>query len=386
MKFAGFFAASPPNRPGPADPAPDSAPGPGTPIRPPRRGVAVSAPDELGREIAALRERISTLSTRISALGAASLRISASLDLETVLNEVVESARALPEGRSGQPPDCGNPGAGMGSGAAGGWKARSLRWRRPGNSSPRIRHRRSSRTSGSALERVRDAPETTHRDRERLLACLVEEVALQVVEEDRTEVVIHWRGARTDAFSVKREKRRSVRQCDDIDAVESVRRLARFHSRITALFSVCWMLIWKAGNFDWRRSGPMGDSTAPTCPLRRRAIRAAGWLCIPLQTTETSSFVPSRTSYSSGYRTTTTDANQSRAHPCTEQNLALATPQAVPSERTDSRYLGINMRTRKRTSNTVITARDQIRITHFSSYGWWSNVGRGHKVPHMVND
>ena len=39
-------------------------------------------------EIAALRERISALST-------ASLRISASLDLETVLNEVVESARTL---------------------------------------------------------------------------------------------------------------------------------------------------------------------------------------------------------------------------------------------------------------------------------------------------
>ena len=39
-------------------------------------------------EIAALR-------ARISALRAASLRISASLDLETVLNEVVESARAL---------------------------------------------------------------------------------------------------------------------------------------------------------------------------------------------------------------------------------------------------------------------------------------------------
>ena len=50
--------------------------------------MAVSAPDELRREIAALRERI-------SALSAASLRISASLDLETVLNEVAESARSL---------------------------------------------------------------------------------------------------------------------------------------------------------------------------------------------------------------------------------------------------------------------------------------------------
>ena len=31
--------------------------------------------------------------------------------------------------------------------------------------------------------------------------------------------------------------------------------------------------------------------------------------------------MPSRTSYSSGYRPTTTDSNQSRAHPCTEQNF-----------------------------------------------------------------
>ena len=61
---------------------------------PPRRGAAVSAPDELRREIAALRERI-------SALSAASLRISASLDLETVLREVVESARALTGARFG---------------------------------------------------------------------------------------------------------------------------------------------------------------------------------------------------------------------------------------------------------------------------------------------
>ena len=50
-----------------------------------------------------------------------------------------------------------------------------------------------------------------------------------MVEEDRTEVVIYWRGGRMDAFSVKRQKRRSVRQCDDIDTVELVRRLARFY-------------------------------------------------------------------------------------------------------------------------------------------------------------
>ena len=50
--------------------------------------------DELRRENEALRERISTLSAAI-------LRISASLDLDTVLREVVESARALTGARYG---------------------------------------------------------------------------------------------------------------------------------------------------------------------------------------------------------------------------------------------------------------------------------------------
>ena len=50
--------------------------------------------DQTAAENAALRARISALST-------ASLRISASLDLETVLNEVVESARALTGARYG---------------------------------------------------------------------------------------------------------------------------------------------------------------------------------------------------------------------------------------------------------------------------------------------
>ena len=44
---------------------------------------------------------IEVLRARIAALSAASLRISASLDLETVLNEVVESARALTGARYG---------------------------------------------------------------------------------------------------------------------------------------------------------------------------------------------------------------------------------------------------------------------------------------------
>ena len=51
-------------------------------------------PDELRQEIAALRERISKFNAAI-------LRISASLDLDTVLNEVVDSARALTGARYG---------------------------------------------------------------------------------------------------------------------------------------------------------------------------------------------------------------------------------------------------------------------------------------------
>ena len=54
----------------------------------------MNGPDELRRENAVLRERI-------SALNAAILRISASLDLDTVLREVVDSARALTGARYG---------------------------------------------------------------------------------------------------------------------------------------------------------------------------------------------------------------------------------------------------------------------------------------------
>ena len=46
----------------------------------------MNGPDELRRENAALRERMSTLNAAI-------LRITASLDLDTVLHEVVDSAR-----------------------------------------------------------------------------------------------------------------------------------------------------------------------------------------------------------------------------------------------------------------------------------------------------
>ena len=54
----------------------------------------MNGPDELRRENAALRERISRLNAAI-------LRINASLDLDTVLHEVVDSARALTDARYG---------------------------------------------------------------------------------------------------------------------------------------------------------------------------------------------------------------------------------------------------------------------------------------------
>ena len=59
-----------------------------------RRGTVKESSDELQRRIEALEERVSRLS-------AAVLRISASLDLDTVLHEVVDSARALTDARYG---------------------------------------------------------------------------------------------------------------------------------------------------------------------------------------------------------------------------------------------------------------------------------------------
>ena len=60
----------------------------------PARGGPLKSPDELRRENEALGERISRLSAAI-------LRISASLDVNTVLQEVVDSARALTGARYG---------------------------------------------------------------------------------------------------------------------------------------------------------------------------------------------------------------------------------------------------------------------------------------------
>ena len=65
--------------------------------------VELNSPDQLRRENAMLRERIAKLST-------ASLRITSSLDLDTVLSEVVESARALTGARYGGIVTGGDPG------------------------------------------------------------------------------------------------------------------------------------------------------------------------------------------------------------------------------------------------------------------------------------
>ena len=54
----------------------------------PGRNTHVSKAGDRGQEVEALRERISTLTAAI-------LRISASLDLDTVLREIAEAARAL---------------------------------------------------------------------------------------------------------------------------------------------------------------------------------------------------------------------------------------------------------------------------------------------------
>ena len=60
--------------------------------------------DDLKREILALRARISTLN-------AAKLRINTRLDLDTVLDEVIESARALTSARWGVIATVGEAGA-----------------------------------------------------------------------------------------------------------------------------------------------------------------------------------------------------------------------------------------------------------------------------------
>ena len=64
-------------------------------VKVPRKyGEDVNPPNKQGRDIDALRNRLSHLSE-------ASLRINESLDLDTVLQEVVDSARALTDSHYG---------------------------------------------------------------------------------------------------------------------------------------------------------------------------------------------------------------------------------------------------------------------------------------------
>ncbi len=53
------------------------------------------------KRAARTQQRIAALEQRLSGLSAAVLRVSASLDLDTVLREVVEGARALTRARYG---------------------------------------------------------------------------------------------------------------------------------------------------------------------------------------------------------------------------------------------------------------------------------------------
>ena len=61
----------------------------------------MTSPDELKQENEALGDRIARLEDRNAQLSAAILRISASLDVDTVLHEIVDSARALTGARYG---------------------------------------------------------------------------------------------------------------------------------------------------------------------------------------------------------------------------------------------------------------------------------------------
>ena len=82
---------------------------------------------------------------------------------------------------------------------------------------------------GTELHHVWQAPETTARDRKRRLAGLIEEVTMQVVEDGKTEVIIHWRGGQTDAFAIKRNRRKRDWVRDDVETVDLIRRLARLY-------------------------------------------------------------------------------------------------------------------------------------------------------------
>lgn len=78
---------------------------------------------------------------------------------------------------------------------------------------------------GLELREVWDAPTTTHRDRKRLLRCLIEEVQLRT-EEDHYAVRVVWKGGATTEREVTRGAAGWARRTPQ-DTVELVRQLAR---------------------------------------------------------------------------------------------------------------------------------------------------------------
>ena len=81
---------------------------------------------------------------------------------------------------------------------------------------------------GERLERLWQAPGVTARDRKRLLACLAEEVLLQIDRDaGLVRIVLRWRGGLVDEFDLPLQQRRNAPVQDDRDTVELVRCLAR---------------------------------------------------------------------------------------------------------------------------------------------------------------
>ena len=80
------------------------------------------------------------------------------------------------------------------------------------------------------LERIWECPQTTARDRKRLLGCLVEEVTVQVDRAAaRIEILLHWRGGRVDEFDLPLRNQGPEPKRDDAGTVDLLRRLSRFY-------------------------------------------------------------------------------------------------------------------------------------------------------------
>ncbi len=83
---------------------------------------------------------------------------------------------------------------------------------------------------GERLSDLWHAEGTTHRDRKRLLACLVEDVMLRIDRDaGAIEIVLHWKGGEVDEFTVPLNRRRTVAE-DGADTVDLVRQLSALYN------------------------------------------------------------------------------------------------------------------------------------------------------------